>query len=96
MTDGAAEIAVAVDLLAAAIAKVRPHLDRSQHRNQRMRILWAAVKASRRLAVHDVVLEEFTALARHCGLIRDLGQHGDGDIAHVLSWALRGMDPFGV
>jgi hypothetical protein len=86
-----------LDMLGVAIAKVRPYLvERSKPVAYRLRVFWAGVKAARRLGAWDVVTTEFTALAIETGLLADLGRHGEEDIAHVISWALRDMDPFGI
>ncbi len=84
----------AVDLLAQAIARVRPHLDRSTPIGERARIFWAGVVAARDLAAVDVIEEEFTDLAQATGLIADLGPHGKVDAAHLIRWALIDQNPF--
>jgi len=81
------------DMLAAAIAKVRPHLTSSLPVKQRIYALWAGAKAALRFGAADIIQEEFTKLANETGLTRDLGRHGEEDLAHVLSWALRGWNP---
>ncbi len=85
---------VAVDMLAAAVAKVRPHLDSGLPVKHRIHAFWAGAKAARRFAAANVIREEFTKLANETGLTRDLGRNGEEDLAHVLSWALRGWNPF--
>jgi hypothetical protein len=82
------------DMLAAAIAKVHPHLASSLTIKQRIHALWAGAKAARHFDAADVVKEAFTKLAHETGLTHDLGRYGKEDLAHVLSWALRGWNPF--
>jgi hypothetical protein len=96
-----------VDLLAAAMERVRPAVsDRRKSTKQRMRTLWAAAKAARDLGTWDVVHGVFGALAVQAGLINSRGwwtgadvrpsarSYGLEDIDHVITWALRGWNPF--
>jgi hypothetical protein len=85
----------AVDLLAQAVEHVRKRLDRSVPTAPRVCLFWAAVVAARELGASDVVIEEFTQLARDTGLTADLGRHGDEDVEHVIRWGLLNRDPFG-
>jgi hypothetical protein len=69
-------------------------------------ILWAAAKAARSLAADDVQRDAFMALAIETNLINARGywtgndvrdyvrRHGAEDVAHVVTWALRGWNPF--
>jgi hypothetical protein len=84
-----------IDLLGQAIELTRPYLDRSVPTVARARLFWAAVVAARDLGSSDVVIEEFTELARSTGLTTDLGRHGDKDVAHIIKWALLNRNPFG-
>jgi hypothetical protein len=98
---------IAVDLLAAAIEKVRPLLtDKTKSTKARVRILWASVMAARGLAASDRVHGAFGALSVQVGLINNRGwwvendvracyrRYGLEDVDHVIIWALRGLDPF--
>jgi hypothetical protein len=84
----------AVDLLATAVDRVRGDLDRQLPVKTRLRNFWAAACAAQHLGASDVVRQEFFQLASATGLIRDLGWSGKQDIQHVLSWALRRLNPF--
>jgi hypothetical protein len=85
----------AIDLLSQVIDRARSKLtDRSIPVKTRVRAFWSYVKAARHCASSDVIIEEFTALADATGLTTDLGWHGAEDVAHVLSWASRGLNPF--
>jgi hypothetical protein len=93
------------DLLADAIKHTRPLL-LSGTTKERIRVLWSAAKAARELAADDVIASDFMALAIDVGLIDHNGRwtgqdvresirrHGAEDVAHVISWALRGWNPF--
>jgi hypothetical protein len=95
------------DLLSEAIADVRPLLrDDSRLTEARIRLLWAAAKNASGLAARDVVHDTFLALAVEVNLINARGywtasdvaehvrRHGAEDLAHVIDWALRGLNPF--
>lgn len=85
------------ELLSVAAAYVRPRLMRDGSAGDRLRILWAGVKAARDLGAVDVVEDEFLALARVAGLvIHDpaRGQFGEETVRHVIRWAMLGMNPF--
>jgi hypothetical protein len=84
----------AVDLLAQAVAQVRPLLDEALPIGQRARSFWAGVNAARDLGAIDVIEEEFTELALETRLMRDLGYHGRADVAHLIRWALLDRNPF--
>jgi hypothetical protein len=84
----------AIDLLADAIERVRPGLDRSHSVTERIHNLWAGVRAARHRGASGVVANEFRALAEASGLIADLGKHGNADVDHVILWALRNRNPF--
>jgi hypothetical protein len=84
----------AVDLLDAAIEALRPELERSQPVKERVRKWWSAAREAREYGAADVVQAEFLRLARETGLVGDLGWDGEEDAAHVLDWAMRGMNPF--
>jgi hypothetical protein len=97
----------AVDLLGEAIERVRPLVaDKTKTTKQRIHLLWAAAKKSRDLGAYDVVSDAFMALAVETNLIDERGRwtgedvrkserrFGAEDVAHVVNWALRGMNPF--
>jgi hypothetical protein len=96
-----------VDLLTNAIEHVRPMLaDESRPTKQRIRILWATAKKARDLGASDVVKVVFIALAVETSLIDSNGRWtgadvreslrrlGAEDVAHAITWALRGWNPF--
>jgi hypothetical protein len=85
---------LAIDLLDAAIEALRPQLDRKFPIKERIRIFWATACAARDCGASDTVQSEFMQLARETGLITDLGRHGEEDARHVLSWAMRALNPF--
>lgn len=84
--------------------RIRPSLaDSSRSTKERIRILWAAAKAARHA---DDVRAVFIALAIETNLIdqrgrwtgtdvrEDVRRHGREDVEHVITWALRGWNPF--
>ena len=81
------------DMLSAAVAHVRPHMERGTV-GDRLRTLWAGVAAARDLGAADVVQDEFLRLARITGLAANLGSHADADLRHVIRWAMIGQNPF--
>jgi hypothetical protein len=97
------------DLLSEAIADVRPLLADGSTK-ERIRLLWAAAKNAGEFAATDVLQDAFLALAVQVGLIDARGcwtgpdratavaqhvrRHGAEDLAHVITWALRGWNPF--
>jgi hypothetical protein len=83
-----------VDLLDATIEVLRPQLERKFSIKQRIRIFWATARAACDYGAGDTVQFEFMQLARATGLISDLGRHGEEDVRHVLSWAMRALNPF--
>ena len=68
--------------------------DRSRPLPERVQTLWSAVYAARALGSADIVAAAFIDLAQNTGLVADLGRYGAQDAAHVIRWALRGLDPF--
>jgi hypothetical protein len=82
------------DMLAEAIAYVRPRLQGANPIGDRLRTFWAGVAAARDLAAADVIEAEFLLLARDTRLTADLGRHAETDIRHVIRWAMLGMNPF--
>jgi len=90
---------VAVDLLAQAIERVRPDLDRSIPLKKRTRCFWAAVVCSRTLGTADVLHAEFKRLADETGLLHDLHNSapyaGAETVNHLIRWGLLEHDPFG-
>jgi hypothetical protein len=83
-----------VDLLDATIEVLRPQLERKFPIKQRIRIFWATACVARDYDASDPVQFEFMQLARATRLISDLGRHGEEDARHVLSWAMRALNPF--
>jgi hypothetical protein len=83
------------DLLTQAVVQVRPYLDRAIPVGDRVRNLWAGVIAAQGLGAADAVEEEFLRLSYETGLAADLGRHAAEDLRHVVSWAMRRMNPFG-
>jgi len=86
---------------------IRPLVaDSSRSTKERIRVLWAAAKKSRELGSSDAIHRAFMALATEARLIDARGRwtgsdvaehvrrHGTEDVAHVISWALRGWNPF--
>jgi hypothetical protein len=94
------------DLLSAAIDRVRPLLMDDRPTKARIRILWSAAKKARDLGASDVVHGAFMALAVEVNLINRNGRwtgadvresvrrFGAEDVSHVITWALRGWNPF--
>jgi hypothetical protein len=93
--------------LSQAIAEVRPLLtDGSRSTKERIRLVWAVAKNARQFAASDVLHGAFMALAVETKLIDargywpggDVAGHvrcrGAEDVAHVIAWALRGLNPF--
>jgi hypothetical protein len=96
------------DLLSEAIADLRPLLaDGSRSTKERIRLLWAAAKNASEFAAADIVRDTFMALAVEVNLINargywtasDVAEHvrrrGAEDLAHVIGWSLRALNPFG-
>jgi hypothetical protein len=89
-----------------AVAYLRPLLaDATQPTRQRIRLLWTTAKQVRDRAGAAATFNALMALAVETRLINTYGWTGkdvrDGqhcfgveDLAHVLKWAMRGMDPF--
>jgi hypothetical protein len=77
-----------------AINELRPGLDRQIPLKARCHTFWSAVKNSRGLASGDVLTSKFFKLARNSGLLADLAPHGEETVRHLISWGLRGMNPF--
>jgi hypothetical protein len=99
--------AESADLLAQAVERAAPMIaDATKPTKERVRFLWAAVKMARGLAASDVLHDAFMALATMTNLIdadgcwtgSDVAEHrrhyGKQDVAHAISWALRGWNPF--
>jgi hypothetical protein len=83
------------DLLSQAVNLVRAEMDPSLPISERLRTIWAGAHAASDLGAVDVVESEFLALAKECGLYRDLGRTAESDIKHLIRWAMLGRDPFG-
>ena len=90
-----------------AIEGIRPMLaDGSRPTKERIRALWAGAKMARELGAADTIHRAFMALATEVNLIdargrwtgTDVAEHvrryGAEDVAHVITWALRGWNPF--
>ena len=87
------------------IAQLAPLLaDAARPSWQRIRLLWAAAKRARHLPQAETA-DAFMALAAEaklinkyawtCADIRDSARnYGPEDVAHIIRWALRGMNPF--
>jgi hypothetical protein len=86
---------------------VRPMVgDGSRSTKKRIRALWASAKMARDLDDADATHRAFMALAIDGNLIdargrwtgsdvaEDVRRHGREDVAHVITWALRGWNPF--
>jgi hypothetical protein len=61
----------------------------------RLRLLWQAAKAASGKADDAELHRQFLALATKSGLVAALGRSGREDIQHVVSWGLKGRDPWG-
>jgi hypothetical protein len=83
-----------LDLLTEATEFVRPRLDHTTSINVRVKILWAAVNASRDLAGADIGRDHFLQLATETGLYADLGRHADQTVDHLVRWAVLSRNPF--
>lgn len=99
--------ATATDLLSEVIERVRPLLmDAATPTKKRIQILWGAAKIARGTGADDVIMSAFMALAVETNLIDKRGhwtgtdvrdyvcRHGREDVEHVITWALRGWNPF--
>ena len=97
----------AVDFLTQLFSEIRPEFaDTTRPLNTRLRLFWSYAKWAQDLAARDVVGAEFMRLAIEVGFItasgywgsagvrEDLRRLGHEDIAHILSWAARGLNPF--
>ncbi len=95
-----------VDLLSEAIESVRPLLTDTMPTKRRVHIGWAAAKKVRDLGASDAVAHAFMTLAIKTNLIdkngrwtgddvrRNVRRFGAEDVAHVITWALRGWNAF--
>lgn len=94
-------------MLPDVIEYIRPLVaDAKSPTKRRIRTLWSFAKEARGLAADKVVTDAFTQLAVDANLIdrhgrwtgTDVANHrvrlGHADVAHVISWALRGLNPF--
>lgn len=80
------------EALLALLRDLRPGLDRQLPLKARCHTFWAAAKNSRDLGARDLLSSSCFKLARDSGLIADLG--GEETVRHLISWGLRGMNPF--
>jgi hypothetical protein len=62
---------------------------------ERLRLLWRAAQAARGKADEVELRRQFLGRARNSGLTAAVGRRGEEDVAYVVSWALRGRDPWG-
>ena len=62
---------------------------------ERLRLLWQAAKAAGGKADDVELHRQFLALATKSGLVASLGRHGRADVEHVVTWGLKGRDPWG-
>ncbi len=102
---GSRPCTASADLLTTLMERVRPMLMGGPTK-QRIRILWAATKQARNLGAGDVVHDAFVALAIETALIdgrsrwtgtdvrESVRRYGREDVTHVITWALRGWNPF--
>jgi hypothetical protein len=60
----------------------------------RLRELWKDGMAARGLMPDTTLRASLTEKARKSGLVASLGGRGEGDVAHVIDWALRGKNPW--
>lgn len=101
------ERTASVDLLEQAIERVRPMLaNENRSTKERIRLLWAAAKKAREIASSKIILDAFMRLAVETRLIDEHGRwtgddvresvrrFGEEDVKHVISWAVRGWNPF--
>jgi hypothetical protein len=89
-----APLAMPLEALLVALRDLRPGLDRQLPLKARCHTFWAAAKNSRDLGAGDLLSPSFFKLARDTGLIADLRPDGEETVRHLISWALRGMNPF--
>jgi hypothetical protein len=82
------------DLLTQAAARARMYIDRSKPIGERLRVLWAAVIASRDFGASDVIEEAFLQVARDTEPFAELGSRADIELRHVIRWAIRDLNPF--
>jgi hypothetical protein len=80
--------------------------DASRSTKERIRSLWASAKMARNIGANDAIQAAFMTLAVETNLIDHRGRwtgndvaehvrrHGREDVTHVLTWALRGWNPF--
>ena len=88
------EGAVPVDWLSEVINILRSELGRDRPVNERAAAFWSFVVEARDLGASDVVVNDCTEVAVNSGLVTDLGHRGREDVEHLISWALRGWNPF--
>jgi hypothetical protein len=70
----------------------------------RLRELWLAAMAVRDKGDRDELQQQFMEYAQKSGLVKAASEHyaakkqphrwGEEDVAHIISWGLRGMDPW--
>lgn len=78
-----------VDLFDQALTAVRPLFKKPASARDQLTLLWAISKKARNLAAHDVACEALLKLGAEPKIAcsRD-------DIAHVVDWGLRNLNPF--
>ena len=99
------------DLLTESIDLARVLLaDASAPTRKRVQLFWtfAATAFKNNVAASDIITADFIRLAIDAGLISESGRwvpadvraterrHGREDIQHVLDWAARGLNPYGI
>jgi hypothetical protein len=65
----------------------------------RLRLFWRAVMTARGKSDDANLRRQFLDRARSSGLVaavQELSRRGEEDVMHVLNWALRGRDPWGL
>jgi hypothetical protein len=81
-------------LLDRVIGELQPLLGRDSSIKERLLTFWSVLVESRDLGSSDVIADEFRNVAEESGLTDDVGKHGIEDIEHIISWGLRGFNPF--
>jgi hypothetical protein len=108
MTDVAGSSITAPDMLTKAIDQARERIEAISPpaTKKRVHILWAAAKQVRELGESKAIHASFMALAIDVNLIDKNGRwtgadvresirrYGAQDVAHAITWALRGWNPF--
>jgi hypothetical protein len=100
----AGEAAMTLDEIINAVRPVAA--DGSRSTKKRIQALWASTKIARDTGATDVIRRAFMTLAVEANLLdrrgrwtgSDVAEHvrryGREDVEHVVTWALRGWNPF--